>query len=388
MLKTKDRATLWVILASATLTVMAGAIIAPVLSLMGEGLGVDPGSARILITTHSLFVVLFSPFFGVLIDRIGPKKPLIIGLAVFGISGGTGLFINDYWLLLISRALLGIGVAAIFTSITVLIFNLYKQGAERNKVMGYRASSQSIGGVAWPLLGGFLGTYSWHYPFAIYFIGIPLCLLTMLFIPTTLQELTNSTDEKQITVLSLLWSTPTLLILYGLVFLGMVFLYSLVVFLPQFLTRFDLTSPLHISLFISGMGLVAGTVALMYGKISEKLSKKSIISIVLILWAIGFAILSRASTTWLVGLSITFFGAGQGMLMPTTQLWVGELVPASFRGRITSYLGSFGLLGQFLSPIILNPLASSLGLNNVFLVIGATCGFLTLLFLVFFRQKR
>ena len=77
-MKTYSKAALWIILASATLTVMAGAVIAPVLNLMGEGLGVSQSSARILITTHSIFVALFSPLFGVLIDRVGPKKPLII----------------------------------------------------------------------------------------------------------------------------------------------------------------------------------------------------------------------------------------------------------------------------------------------------------------------
>ncbi|MBN2074025.1 MAG: MFS transporter [Dehalococcoidales bacterium] len=380
-------ATLWVILASATLTVMAGAIIAPVLTLMGDGLGVEPGPARILITTHSFFVVLFSPLFGILIDKIGPKKPLILGLALFGVSGGTGLFIDVYWGMLVSRAFLGIGVAAILTSITVLVFNLYKQGVERNRVMGYRASSQSIGGIIWPLLGGFLGTFSWHYPFVIYFVGIPLCLLTILLIPVTRPESEVNADEQATSVLRVLRDTPTLLILYGLVFLGMVFLYSLVVFLPQVLERFDLTSPFHISLFISGMSLVAGIVALFYGKIRIRLSYKKILSITLILWTIGFIMLSQASATWLVGLSLIFFGAGQGMLAPTTQLWVGELVPASFRGRITSYLGSFGLLGQFLSPIMLNPLASASGLNAVFLVIGVTSGTLALIFLVFFRQR-
>jgi len=386
-MKTQNKAALWIILASATLTVMAGAVIAPVLNLMGEGLGVSQSSARILITTHSIFVALFSPLFGVLIDRVGPKKPLILGLAVFGISGGTGLFINNYWLMLVVRALLGIGVAAIFTSITVLIFNLYMQGVERNKVMGYRASSQSIGGIAWPLLGGFLGTFSWHYPFAIYFIGIPLCFLTILFIPKTQQELATATDVQEMTVLRLLRATPTLFILYGLTFLGMVFLYSLVVFLPQLLTQFDLTNPFHISMFISGMSLVAGIVSLLYGKIKVKFAYKAIISFFLLLWAIGFAILSQASTIWLVGLSVMFFGAGQGMLMPTTQLWVGELVPASFRGRITSYLGSFGLIGQFLSPIILNPIASLSGLNVTFLVIAIICGLILLMFTVLFRQR-
>jgi MFS family permease len=384
---TYSKFTLWVILASATLTVMAGAIIAPVLAVMGEGLGVEPGPARILITTHSFFVVLLSPIFGVLIDKIGPKKPLMLGLALFGISGGAGLFIDVYWLMLVSRTMLGIGVAAILTSITVLVFNLYKQGVERNRIMGYRASSQSIGGIIWPLLGGFLGTFSWHYPFAIYYVGIPLCLLTILFIPATRPDSEASTGEQGTSVLRLLRDTPILLVLYGLVFLGMVFLYSLVVFLPQVLERFDLTSPFHISLFISGMSLVAGIVALMYGKIRIRLSYKRILSITLILWTIGFIMLSQASTTWLVGFSLLFFGAGQGMLAPTTQLWVGELVPASFRGRITSYLGSFGLLGQFLSPIMFNPLASTLGLDAVFLVIGVTSGTLALIFLVFFRRR-
>lgn len=110
------------------------------------------------------------------------------------------------------------------------------------------------------------------------------------------------------------------------------------------------------------------------------------ISIVLLLWAIGFAILPQAPTTWFVGISVAFFGTGQGMLKPTTQLWVGELVPTSLRGRITSYLGSFGLLGQFLSPIILNPIASLPGLDVVFLVTGLTCGLLLLMFIVIFRQ--
>lgn len=45
---TYGKATIWVILASATVTVMGGAIIAPVLNLMTGGLGVDPGAPIIL----------------------------------------------------------------------------------------------------------------------------------------------------------------------------------------------------------------------------------------------------------------------------------------------------------------------------------------------------
>lgn len=386
-MQTSSKYALWIILASATLTVMGGAIIAPILNLMREGLGVEPSAARVLITTHSIFIALFSPLFGILIDRIGPKKPFAFGLALYGISGGAGLFINDYWLLIASRVLLGIGAAAIFTSITVLIFSLFKQGEERNKVMSWRASSQSVGGIIWPLLGGFLGTFSWHFPFAAYLIGIPLGLLVLRYIPKTHTEPATATGDKEKTVMNVLKENPMLFGIYGLIFLAGVSLYGLVVFLPEVLKGFGVTSPLSIGLYISGMSLAAATSALMYRRIRAKLSYKTIIAIALALWAIGFVILSMASTLLLVGLSLTFFGAGMGMVMPTVQLWTGELVPASFRGRITSYLGSFGLGGQFLSPIILSPLESSLGLNAVFLIIGVTSAFVSMSFLVFVRQQ-
>ena len=143
-----NKASLLVILASATTTVMAGSVIAPVLNLMTEGLGVDPNSARLIITTHGIIIAVCSPAVGFIIDRVGVKRPFILGLILYGLAGASGLLITNYWVLIASRVLLGIGVAAIFTSITVIIFNLY-QGPIRNKVMGWRASSNSIGGTQW-----------------------------------------------------------------------------------------------------------------------------------------------------------------------------------------------------------------------------------------------
>lgn len=135
---------LGVILASATMTVMAGAIIAPVLNPMRAGLGVGPSSVGLIITTHGLFMALSSPLVGAVIDRTGPKRPYVIGLFCYGLAGGAGLLIGSYWVLLASRAFLGIALAAVFTAITVWILNTC-DGAERDKVMGWRGSAQSLG---------------------------------------------------------------------------------------------------------------------------------------------------------------------------------------------------------------------------------------------------
>ncbi len=111
-----------------------------------------------------------------------------------------------------------------------------------------------------------------------------------------------------------------------------------------------------------------------------------IIFIVLALWTVGFIAISQVSSGLLIVASIVLFGIGQGMILPAVMVWAGEIAPISFRGRIISYLGTFGFIGQFLSPIIFRPAVLLLGLNSVFPIAGGVCALLFLLFLVGVRK--
>ncbi|MFQ5884063.1 MAG: MFS transporter [Thermoplasmata archaeon] len=380
-----NRYTLWIILVSATLTVMAGAIIAPVLNLMREGLGVDTASVGFIITTHALLIAFFSPVFGVIIDKIGTKKPFIFGLVLYGLAGGSGLFISSYWLLIASRAVLGIAVAAILNSITVMILNLY-EGVERDKIMGWRGSAQSFGGLVWPLVGGLLGGISWNLPFAVYFLGIFLAVVTLVTVPETRREETSASARGG-SVLRILRDKPILFVIYGLMFLTMALLYVIVIFIPPLLEEFGITNPFHISLFIATMATSAGSTSLLYGRIRSRLSYRMIVLIALTLWAIGFTLISQAFSPYFIAASIVLFGIGQGMIGPAVMIWVGEMGHISIRGRIVSYLGTFGVIGMFLSPVIFGPIALILGVRGVFLVAGAVCALLFLLALAGLRNN-
>ena len=57
-------------------------------------------------------------------------------------------------------------------------------------------------------------------------------------------------------------------------------------------------------------------------------------------------------------------------MMPTALLWIADVVPSAFLGRFSSYVTTFGFLGQFLSPIVFAPVARSLGVHGVFLAAG------------------
>lgn len=351
-------------MASATLTTATSIVIAPSLNAMREGLNVTPAAAAFIITAHGLCVALFSPVFGAFMDRIGTKKPFAFGLLLYGVAGGSGLFIQSYWLLIMSRVLLGIGVAAFYNAITVTILNRF---TERSTIMGWRGTANSIGGIVWPLIGGVLGSFSWRLPFGIYVVGIPLGIAALVTMPDTKQ-----TTKDTGSVTTVIKENPLLLGIYGLMFLQVVLMYGVVVFLPQLLETITISHPFFISLFITAMGSSTGAVSFLYGTIKKRLSFTMIICIALVLWTLGFCAVSFMAV-WIIALSVVLFGAGTGLMLPTLMVWVGDIGPSSFRGRISSYLGVSLFLGQFMSPVVFAPVVAFSGFLGVFQVSAGVC---------------
>ena len=386
-----NRKTLFIILSAGTLAVMAGSIISPVIALMqGNLAGADENNIRFVLTIHALFIASFSPIFGTLIDKIGPKKPFTLGLLLYGVAGASGLFITDITTMVISRVFLGIAVAGVATPLIVLILNAYT-GEECNKVMGWQASSSALGGVIWPLIGGALGVLAWNLPFSIYLAGIPLGLLALVFLPDVSKAkiAAQTTAAKGVSVLQTLKRKPFILAVYGLGMWLMVMLYTNVTFVPQLVAQgFGVSNTLFISIFISVMGIAATLSAFMYKKVKAKFSHNIIAVIALSLWTVGFVLLSQFIDMLPLVLTVVLFGVGQGILLPTLNIWVGELSDVAARGRMVSFLTTFLFLGQFLPPIIFNPVFSAFSFAGVFLAAGLVCAFLVVLFLVNGRRNK
>ena len=385
----KEKAVLGVILFSATLTIMAGSIIAPIQNLIRVDLSVSPAWVGSIITTHGLFMACFSPLMGSLIDRRGVKGIYVPALICYGLAGGSGLLIQSFPVLLVSRALLGIALAGIFTGINVLILNLFER-EQRDKIMGWRGSAQSGGGIIWPLAGGALGELSWHFPFAIYMIAIPIGITAMFAVPKAASKAQVDTKvDPSVSVFTLIWEVTVLRVILALTFSGSVLLYVIVIYLPQQLEKFGISSSLTISLFIAAITTSGGIISFFYGQIRKRLSYQSLVQIGLSLWVISFAGLSLAPNPVMTAISAAFFGFSQGIIMPTVMAWIGDIVPVTFRGRISSYLGTSGFIGQFLSPIFFAPVLIRGGLKGVFVTatIFAILWFLFILFFFMYKQR-
>jgi MFS family permease len=369
---------LWVIIASGTLTVMAGAILGPVVNGIQAGLGVSGSLAGLIITTHGLFIVLTSPIAGTLIDRYGPRRPYVLGLVLYALAGGAGLVVDSFAVLLASRALLGVAVAFVYTSITVLIYNLF-QGEQKDRAMGLRGSANSLGGAVWPLFGGVLGTLSWQFPFGVYLLALPLGVLASLTVPEPRiagdqRESGDSSDGGVRGVARAFADTPLLPLVYGLYFAANVLLYAIVVYYPQLLTGFGISSSFVISLYLSVLGIAGGLSAYFYDRIKRRFEYRQLTFAALGLWVAGFGLAATASTPVLAVLPVVLFGLGQGLVFPTVLLWVEELVPTDRQGQFSSYVAMFGYVGQFLSPVLFGFVVAPFGVRAVFATAAVFAG--------------
>ena len=144
-----DYCILSTLLLGSTMTVMAGATISPALPQIDVYFQNMPQAkllVKMLLSVHALFIALTAPAAGFLMDRYGRKTVLIFSVALYGLSGSSGFFLDSLYGIILGRAFLGISVAGIMSGFTTLIGD-YFQGEKRNKIMGLQADFTEIGGM-------------------------------------------------------------------------------------------------------------------------------------------------------------------------------------------------------------------------------------------------
>jgi ACDE family multidrug resistance protein len=374
------RVTLWIVVAAATLTVMAGAILGPVVPAIQDGLGVSESAAGLIITTHGALIVLASPVAGSIIDRVGPRRPFVAGLLLYAAGGSAGLVIDAFGPLLLSRAVLGVGTAFVYTGITVLIYERF-EGQRMDRALGLRSGANSAGAAVWPLVGGALGTLSWQLPFGVYLIALPLGLLAVALIPESGRAAAaadgsgdgGSDPESGGTpaagvagVLAVVRRRPALLAVYLLYFGANALLYSIVVFYPQLLAGVGTTSSLSISLYLAANGAAGGVSAALYDRLAQRVRRHVLVIAAFALWLGAFATATVADSPLAAVPPVVGFGFGLGLVFPSAFAWIEALAPVDRQGQFSSYLASAGYVGQFLSPVLFGPLIPLFGVRGVF----------------------
>lgn len=171
----------WLVLAIIITALMPVTIDATILHVaiptLTLSLGATGNEVLWIIDTYPLIMAgLLFPM-GVLGDKIGHKKLLLYGLALFTIASFLAGNASEPIYLILSRGLLALGGSMIMPVTLAIIRQTFTDEAKRATALGIWAAVGTAGAAVGPLIGGILVENFWWG--AVFLVNIPLLLLVM-----------------------------------------------------------------------------------------------------------------------------------------------------------------------------------------------------------------
>ncbi|HEX6444403.1 MAG TPA: MFS transporter [Streptosporangiales bacterium] len=131
-----------------------------------------------ILDAYSLAVAATVVSCGTLGDRIGRKRMLLLGFAVFGLASTGAAFAPAPQWLIVARVALGVGAAAITATAVAVIRVVFTDARERTLAIGLWSASHSVGAAAGPVLGGLLVEHFWWG--SVFLVNVPVVAAAML----------------------------------------------------------------------------------------------------------------------------------------------------------------------------------------------------------------
>ena len=366
-----------VIIMVGILPMMAIVTLMPIVPALVKNFQQVPGIqtlAPLVLSAPGLCVALFSPFAGILADRIGRRRLLLVFATLYGIGGVLPFFLTSFAALMASRLVLGIGEAFILTLGNTLLGDYFEK-AERAKWLAWQSFVGPALGAILVTSSGALSAIQWNLPFLIY--GVALLMAAFAYFTAFEPQPAAAGGTPALAAASPEPALP---------------------FPTDLMTRIAVTTfvlaavyfvfTLQFSLALDTMGVKDGG---QIGRIS------GLAALGVAVGAILFRFISGRSTVFqftvvfmLLGLGMVGIGLnlginatialawiqqlGSGMTIPVLIGWSLRELPAQFRGRGMGWWASAFFLGQFVSPLFVSMTNTiSGGLLNTFIVAGGLC---------------
>ncbi|WP_234343612.1 MFS transporter [Streptomyces sp. NRRL F-5123] len=144
---------------------------------MSRELNPTPSGLLWIVDVYSLTLAALLVTCGTLGDRLGRRRMVLSGFAVFGLASAAAAFSTSTAQLIAARAALGIGAAMIMASTVAIIRVVFTDDRERAFAIGIWTSAHSVGATIGPLVGG-LVTARWGWG-AVFLINVPIVVVLL-----------------------------------------------------------------------------------------------------------------------------------------------------------------------------------------------------------------
>jgi EmrB/QacA subfamily drug resistance transporter len=361
-------------------------------------------------TVYFLAIAIIQVPCGRLADIFGRRKMLIIGLGLTVIASFMAAFANSVPMLIISRAIQGVGAGMSFNNIIAILTTIIPS-EERGRALGISMAGTYLGLSLGPFIGGVLTRhFGWQSIF--YISGIMCAILMGLVFRVLRREWTEARGEKFDLVGAIAFGISIAVFMYGfsivntitgiiLVAVGIigfiffvwwenrvehpvfnlqifrknrVFVFSSLAALITYCSTFAITFLLSLYLQYvkdfrpdeAGMVLISASVLMaiftpVSGRISDRIEPRLVSSVGLLLNCVSLILLifvGSGTALWYVILALVIYGIGIGLFSSPNSNAIMGSVEKRILGVASGTLGTTRTAGMMLSMGIMMVLFS------------------------------
>ncbi|WP_174362134.1 MFS transporter [Nocardia veterana] len=139
---------------------------------IGSDLGFPGQTQQLVVSAYVVFAGGFLLFGGRAADLLGRRRMFLLALGLYGVSSLAGGLAGSPVVIIVARAIQGIGGALLLPSTLALINTLFPEGPKRNRALAVWGGAGASGLTIGALLGGVL-TENFGWP-AVFFVNVPL----------------------------------------------------------------------------------------------------------------------------------------------------------------------------------------------------------------------
>ncbi|WP_214415730.1 MFS transporter [Sphaerisporangium fuscum] len=145
---------------------------------IGSDLGFPGQTQQLVVSAYVVFAGGFLLFGGRAADLLGRRRVFVFALALYAVSSLAGGLATGPVVIIVARAVQGVGGALLLPSTLALLNSLFAEGPQRNRALAVWGGAGASGLTIGALLGGLL-TQNFGWP-AVFFVNVPLAGLVAL----------------------------------------------------------------------------------------------------------------------------------------------------------------------------------------------------------------
>ncbi len=356
----------------------------PVFPVYLASLGASGSLIGLVMASLSVTAMVSRPFVGVLIDRSGRRKFLLLGIGIFGVSTLGYAWAPGIIVLVAFRILQGLGWSSCTTAASTLTADI-APSHKRGTMISYAGLASNLGTTLGPIAGfAAYDRFGFHGMFLTVFCMISLSVVFS--IPIKDPHVPSSHEKRHRSWLDLLFIRESLLPAMTMSFIALGHT-GVATYIPLYMLQQDLGNP---ALYFATEGIVVLLSRPIAGPLLDRFSRRAVILPGYTLILCGLVLVALAPSTSILLIAAAINGLGLAFANPGLMTLAIDQVPAGRRGLSMAQFQTFHSLGNVLGAITLGSLLDLLDGNfsAMYLVSAALVSLGLVLFGLFGKEYR